>query len=389
MSEFERAQKSAQRRRGLTTLQIAWLVVLLAMGGVVLWLALSPPLPPKPTPAAAEASQPETLEAGPETIPEPIPAAAPEETQTGMPQDDAAAAPQDSPPAATDAAPSSSDETAAVATPQPAAVALTPAPVDGLVETSELGPLPKVDGDREPWQVYARPYPQASSRPRVAILMAGLGLSKSITEAAIATLPAEISLGFSPYGDNLQARIDDARKAGHEVLLLLPMEPHDYPKNDPGPHTLLVAATPQDNMAKLHWVMSRAVGYVGLVNEMGSTYTASEPAMTLVLEEMKKRGLLFLDARTSQHSVAASLARTLRVARVVNNRYIDNDKSEDSIRKRLAEIENLARTYGAAAGIARPYPLSMRVLGEWSKGLAEHGIDLAPITAVANRQPVR
>lgn len=393
MSEFERAHHTAQRRKGLSTLQIAWLTVLLAMSGVVLWLLLSPP------PKSLTASAPETGLTAPETtlpaanevaeVPAPLGEPTDKTTEQQTVTDTAGDAAVDT--IAEEQTTSAQEQALPVSSRDE--VILTPAPADGLAEDTALGPLPKKDGAREPWQVYARPFAPAgsggASRPRIAIVVTGLGLSKSITEVAITTLPPDVSLAFSPYGDALQDRINTARQAGHEVLLMAPMEPHNYPANDPGPHTLLVNAAPADNLAKLHWVMSRATGYVGLVNEMGSSFTASEAAMTPALQELAGRGLLFMDARSSQHSVAATLARQLRVPRIINNRYIDNDRTEDSIRARLQELENLAMTYGASAGIARPYPLSIRVITEWAKELNARNIDLAPVSAVANRQPVR
>jgi len=358
VSAFEEASEADRKRQWLppSPLQIAWLVVLLSFAGVALWLALSPP------PTLTEKLQPTTTATSAKPATEAVAVNAPQAPATPSP------APAPAP---------------VVATP------LTPAPADGLVETSPFGPLPKIDGAREPWQVYAHPFEQTAARPRIALLISGLGLSKRATDAAISILPPQISLAFSPYGHNLQARVDAARKAGHEVLLLAPMEPENYPKNDPGPQTLLTTLPMADNLDRLHWVMSRFAGYVGLVNDMGSRYTASAEAMTPVLEDLKTRGLLFMDARSSQYSVAAKLARDLRVPRVLNNRFLDSERTEENIRKQLEDLENVAKTYGAAAGIGSPYPLTLRLVTEWAATLPERGFDLAPITAVASRQPVR
>lgn len=360
MSAFEEASEAERKRQWLppSPLQIAWLVVLLVFAGIALWLALSPPpaLPEKPQLASAVSPAKPTLPAR------------------------SAAAAVDAPQAPSAPSPAPAP---VVATP------LSPAPAEGLVEKSPFGPLPKIDGAREPWQVYAHPFEQTAARPRIALLISGLGMSKRATDAAISALPPQISLAFSPYGHNLQTRVDAARKAGHEVLLLVPMEPENYPKNDPGPQTLLTTLPMADNLDRLHWVMSRFAGYVGLVNDMGSRYTASEEAMTPVLEDLKARGLLFMDARSSQYSVAAKLARDLRVPRVLNNRFLDSEHTEENIRKQLKDLESVAKTYGAAAGIGSPYPLTIRLVAEWAATLSERGFDLAPITAVASRQPVR
>ena len=112
--------------------------------------------------------------------------------------------------------------------------------------------------------VYARPTNADASRPRVAILIRGLGLSQSATQTAIDTLPPEITLSFVPYPKDLQSWVNKARAAGHEVMLELPMEPYDYPDNDPGPSTLLTGLEPDENTKRLEWLLSRFTGYVGV-----------------------------------------------------------------------------------------------------------------------------
>lgn len=128
------------------------------------------------------------------------------------------------------------------AQPQPADAAL---PDPALVEDSPDGKLPIIGADgRQPWQVYARRFDQADRRPRVALVIAGLGLDAEASRAAIAQLPAAVTLGFSPYAHELPNWIGAARQAGHEVLLGLPLEPADFPREDPGPGTLLTSLDP-------------------------------------------------------------------------------------------------------------------------------------------------
>lgn len=388
LAEHRRARPSA--------LQIAWLAVLLFFGGVIFWLAVT-----APEEATRTAPPVIVADAVPDEAAAEAEGAAPGEVTPDLPaeESDTADAPAEPAPAPEEPAPIPPANTRPDAAPQgtPAPPAGAPAgdvrpaePDPALIENSAFGSLPRIAADgREPWQVYARPVAELSSRPRIALVITGAGLRKSTTEAAITTLPPEITLAFSPYGDNLPARTAEARAAGHELMLLVPMEPDDYPRNDPGPHTLLAQGEDLENLQRLRWALGRFSGYVGIVNDMGSRFTASEPAMTLVLREAKMRGLLFMDARSSAYTVGATVARNLRVPRAVNNRYIDNEQTEDAIRARLAELETVATSYGAAAGIGRLYPVTIKVVEEWAEGLAARGFDLVPVTAIANRQPVR
>jgi Divergent polysaccharide deacetylase/Caspase domain len=143
---------------------------------------------------------------------------------------------------------------------------LLPAPDKELIEPGPNGSLPIIGHDgRQARQAYARPFDPADKRSRIAITISELGPSPTAIDMAINHLPAEVSLAFTPYpSSNLGKWISLARAAGHEVLLNLPMEPADYPINDPGPEALLTALDPPSNLERLNRVMSQATGYVGL-----------------------------------------------------------------------------------------------------------------------------
>ncbi|MSO64540.1 MAG: divergent polysaccharide deacetylase family protein [Alphaproteobacteria bacterium] len=264
---------------------------------------------------------------------------------------------------------------------------LPPAPDPTLLAKGNFGPVPVIAPDgRRPWQVYARPFPQESSRPRIAILLAGLGMSRAATTSAIQQLPSNISLSFTPYAPGLEQWIAAARAGGHEVFLELPMEPVDYPASDPGPHTLLTSLKPEENLTRLNFLLSRFSGYVGVTNFMGDKFTASAESLTPVLQDLRDRGLMILDARTSRGSVAAQLASDLDLPRAMNNRFLDQEASRVAIDARLLELERIAKQVGTAVGIGFPYPVTLERLAQWAPSLEAKGIDLAPISAIANRQ---
>ena len=113
--------------------------------------------------------------------------------------------------------------------------------------------------------------------PVVAIVVTGLGIGAARTNDAIMKLPPAVTLAFTPYGTEPSSAIAKARAQGHEILMQIPMEPFDYPDNDPGPQTLLAAATSDQNIERLQFHMSRFQGYVGLANFMGARFSTSTP----------------------------------------------------------------------------------------------------------------
>lgn len=262
------------------------------------------------------------------------------------------------------------------------------APDDDLIERTPQGPLPRIGDDgRQPWRAYARPFDGADARPRVAVVLTGLGLSQAATDAAIQDLPGAVTLAYQPYATGLQNWIQLSRAAGHEVLLHLPMEPVDYPDSDPGPQALFTSLTPQQNLARLEWALSRVSGYVGVANHMGSRFTTNRSALQPVMEQIKERGLLYVDTRSSARSIAASLATELGVPRALNDRFLDvGSINRTIIDGHLAEAERIARETGLSVVVGQPYPLTIERIRAWAVGLEERGISLAPISAVVNMQ---
>lgn len=267
---------------------------------------------------------------------------------------------------------------------------LKKAPNENLLVKGDNGLLPVLGPDGlVAWQEYARPYTGPDDAPRIAILITDIGLNTKSSNAAIDDLPGQIDMAFSPYGRNLQDWMDKARAKGHEGILMLPTEPLNYPDNDPGPHSLLTDLSQTDNLKRLDWLLSQVTGYVGVVNHMGSKFTASEEGMTPILNDLNNRGLMFIDSRSTRFSMAARLARQLNMPRAMNDRFIDNVISPAEIKRQLSELEKTARTFGTALGLARATPLTIREIAAWAETLDQNGIQLVPITAIANRQPIK
>ncbi len=244
-----------------------------------------------------------------------------------------------------------------------------------FVEMTTHGPIPKIaaDGTR-PADAFARPVqpiPGKPDAPRIALIVGGLGVSTNATADAIAKLPAPVTLGFVPYGSNAASLVARARNGGHEVLLQVPMEPFDYPDNDPGPQTLLTSLTPQQNIDRLYWLMSRFQGYVGIANTMGARFTASEPSFAPILHETAKRGLIFVDDGSNPRSVAGRIAGANNLPFARADVVLDSVPTPAEIDRALSRLEMTARERGSAVGIASALPVSIDHIAKWAKEARE------------------
>ncbi len=262
--------------------------------------------------------------------------------------------------------------------------ALPPVPDPALINKGRFGPLPQIGEDgRRPSTVYARPFDDPKGRPKIALMIGGMGLSKTATELAIKRLPPEVTLSFAPYPDELQLYVNQARAAGHEIMLQLPMEPFDYPQNDPGHHTLLTSQPVRKNLDDLDWLLSRVTGYAGVSNYLGAKFTSTPESLKPVIETVEKYGLFFIDDGSSQRSVAAAVARDVAVDFALADRTIDVRPSRTGIEIKLLELEEVARANGVALGVgALPYPVTINTVVEWAATLEEKGLVLAPVSAI-------
>ena len=275
--------------------------------------------------------------------------------------------------------------------PAPKGAPLKEAPNYEMVEEIDVGMIPRIsDTGKTAFKEYSRPHDAPTSdRPRIAIIVSGLGQSRAATEASINNLPPEVTLAIDSYSRGIAYWIDRAREVGHEVLLTLPMESATFPFEDPGPGTLRVLDAPEENVKQIEWIMSRASGYFGLMGVFGSKFTTNQEQTAFMLKAIKDRGLMFVDGGYTLETLVPRIAFKEQATWAAVEMEIDTDLDEQKIKQQFAELENLAQRRSITIARISPYPVSLFTLSEWIKTLGDKGIDLVPVSSLANKQLVR
>jgi uncharacterized protein len=230
------------------------------------------------------------------------------------------------------------------------------------------------------WQRYATAAAPAAGRPEIAIVIDDLGIDHARTARAIA-LASAVTLSFMTYADGVRDEAAAARRAGHELIVHVPMEPLSR-SEDMGPNGLAIDLPRAELQRRLDWDLARFDGYVGINNHMGSRFTADADGMALVLATLKARGLLFLDSRTSPDSVGARIARRLDVPFAARDVFLDDDERPQAIAAQLALTEEAARRHGTAIAIGHPHDATLAVLAHWIATLPAKHLVLVPLTAI-------
>jgi len=235
---------------------------------------------------------------------------------------------------------------------------------------------------------FARAFDRSDQRPRIAVIVTGLGLARDATVRAIEETPPEATLAFSLYADNAGPLVERARRRGHEILLAVPMEPADLKRRDAGPAALSVSLAEPAARQRLGWMFGRVASHVGIIGDLGDRFSRDPIAMKPVFEELAARGMLYVDnplesgdATPAGGTVSVATGR-VPVAGVTL--WLDRDAasgaSADALERSFAAAEAAARR-GTPAIVLASAAQAARVAA-WMKTFDRKGIAAAPITAV-------
>jgi uncharacterized protein len=349
---------------GSLGVNLAWGVAALAIiaGGV--WLALPAAPPPvataeiAPLPPAPPAIAKITL---------PLPAAAPAKIP-------------ETPPARQAEAPPPVPPVAKLAALPPPVLQETAPPAAAPQNVAALPPPPPAKASEPAWLRFAVPPVPAKGRPQIAIILDDVGVDHKGALRAI-TLPGPLTFSFMAYAEDLPALTAAAHRAGDELMVHVPMQPLSA-SEDMGPNGLSVDLDREEVLRRLRWDLSRFSGYVGINNHMGSRFTADPTGMSWVLEELKGRGLFFLDSLTAPNSVGIPLARKLGVVHAARDVFLDDVIKPEAIAAQLAEAEKVAQHRGNCIAIGHPHDATLDVLQRWIPEARAKGFVLEPVTAI-------
>ncbi len=235
-------------------------------------------------------------------------------------------------------------------------------------------------GERKAWERYALEAPPSNGHPIIAVIIDDMGVDKKRSERVL-HLPGPLTISFMSYAQELSRLTEEARAHGHEMMMHVPMEP-TRATIDPGPGALTTDLSLSDIRHRFDQDLDSFQGYVGINNHMGSKFTAYAPGMQVVMEELHKRGLLFIDSLTTEHSVGLELAKKAGIPTAGRNVFLDNLGDLASVQGQLASVEAVARKKGTAIAIGHPRDATIEALAAWLPTLRQKGFVLVPVTAV-------
>ncbi len=261
------------------------------------------------------------------------------------------------------------------------ATPLTPSPITGLYENNIDGLLPIRTNNQTPFDAYRNKYKPSGSKTTLSVIITDMGISAGRSREIINNLPANVSLSFSPYANDLKKLTDYARMNGHEVWLTLPMETKNYPAEDPGDLTLFVNTSIEKSAKRLSQILGSTDGYVGFVTTKNHAFTPEDGDIKPVIQNIFKRGLAIIDTNPYKKNFAGFIARNNEYPHGKNNLWIDEVLGEANALITLKQASNLGMQRDHVTIILRPYPSSIKALTTFLSSEQGQQFELAPASA--------
>ncbi|MBI3440522.1 MAG: divergent polysaccharide deacetylase family protein [Proteobacteria bacterium] len=230
--------------------------------------------------------------------------------------------------------------------------------------------------------------PSPSSKPMIAIVIDDVGVDQKRSARAVNELNAAVTLSYLAYSSHVLQQVAAAKAHGHEIMLHLPWEA-DNAKEDPGPNHLSVSMSTEQIQKNLLANLDGFTGYVGVNNHMGSRFSRYRPGLELVMAELQKRHVFYLDSKTTPNSIAEKVAREYNVPTTHRDVFLDHDENSKMVRTSLEEVEAIARRKGSAVAIGHPKDPTLAAVEAWLPTLETKGFQLVPLTTVISYRQMR
>ncbi len=223
-------------------------------------------------------------------------------------------------------------------------------------------------------------------KPKIAIVIDDVGMNIKQSRAAI-NLPAEVTLAMLPYAETVRALAKEAKSRGHELIIHTPMEAMSA--NVPlGSMALRSDMEPAALKAEFNKIANSFEGYIGVNNHMGSRLTQDDRAMKVLMRELAKRDLFFLDSKTIGSSIAADTAQAYNIPNATRDVFLDHEDSPEFLTNALKKAEKIAKRTGSAIAIGHPKAVTMAALNKWISTLESRGFELVPLSTLINNPSV-
>ena len=242
----------------------------------------------------------------------------------------------------------------------------------------------KTENAAEPERVGSPPaLVKKVERKKIAILIDDIGYDPGVLRRLLA-IEAPLAFSVLPHIPHSRSSAEAVHRAGKEVLLHLPMEPHGYPDRNPGRGALFASMTAREIRKILEEDMKSVPRAEGVNNHMGSKFMEEREPLRVVLDVLRGRGLYFVDSVTTDASVARELAAEKNLRFAPRDLFIDDAEDREWARVHLERLLETRSEWNELLLIGHPYPETVAALEEMIPRFQSRGIEFVPLSALVD-----
>ncbi|MCZ6679236.1 MAG: divergent polysaccharide deacetylase family protein [Candidatus Poribacteria bacterium] len=242
-------------------------------------------------------------------------------------------------------------------------------------DVAKAGDLSRTETYNRGWGRLANLFGYAGNAPQIAIIIDDFGYQQKAADLFMA-LNVPLTFAILPNLSLSTQLAVQAKQQGYEVMLHLPMEPHNAYVNNPGELAIWTYMTQEKIRQMVNEAVDSVPGSVGVNNHMGSKATENSGVMQVLMETLKGQDLFFIDSFTSRNSIAYRTAKAYHIPTARNQVFLDNSKDLNDIKKQIRQLARIAMGRGVAIGIGHAHTNMARALRESLPMLQTEGIQL-------------
>lgn len=234
-----------------------------------------------------------------------------------------------------------------------------------LTEINGDDRLPKIsDNGKKPWIQYGKSVKVKPNFKRVAIVVKGLGFDEGALDMINKGFASEVSFSFSPYAQNSGKKIIPVRQQGHETYVDMLLASKDFLKSDSGPMSMSLTISSDESINRLKKSLNVGAPIGGVIVNDGVADESNSEILQKLMEEMKTRGLLMIDATSGNGLENISVPG---LARKKANFVIEDLLDKKLINQVLKMAENMALEKGQVLIVVESKPVILTAVNDWIK----------------------
>ena len=202
--------------------------------------------------------------------------------------------------------------------------------------------------------------------------------------AEMLELPIPFTAAVMPFSSCTEEDAEAVRKAGKEIFIHMGMESLTGKKEWVGEKGIFRSMTNEEIRERVEEAFAILPDAKGMNNHMGSAIMEDERSLSVVMDVLKEKNLLFVDSVTTSKSLGREIAGEKGVSFLARDVFLDSTDDVEVVKKNLRQAAEVALEKGYALAIGHVGPeggmVTVQAIKELIPELEQAGITFVKVS---------